>query len=430
MTLPELVSSQAVLNAHCLRWREAGVFAFDTEFIRDDTYEARLCLVQAIGGNDREVVLIDPMTPELDLAPFWELVTDPDVVTIVHAGKEDFEVCLRATGQAPRNVFDVQIGCGLVGYGYPLNLARIVELVRRRKLRKGQTLTDWAIRPLTEDQLRYAVEDVIHLPAIYRKLQDKLATLNRLQWAAEEFARFESPQHYQAPIQDRVQRLKGSRSLDGLGLLVLERLVAWRDQWAQEKNRPVRALIRDDVLVDIARRRPKSASELAVMRGFPQSRNARVVQHVLSLLEEAAAVPKSQWPVPTEIREETPMMKATIDLLSAVTRAVCFENSVSHELVCTTQRLRELIDYDLGRESEPPVLLRGWRKDFLGQGLLNLLRGRSEVHFSGWPQTPRIDVVKREKSPGKAPAAETGEQKPRARAKRPEPVDSEAEGAA
>lgn len=390
----ELITDQSTLNDLCERWRTAGTFAFDTEFIRDDTYESRLCLLQAIGGEDKDVSLIDPMAG-IDLGPFWALVIDPDVVTVVHAGKEDFEVCLRASGQPPRNVFDIQIGCGFVGYGYPLSLTRIVEMVRRRRLHKGQTLTDWAIRPLTEEQLRYAVDDVIHLPPIYRKLKDKLERLGRGEWARQELARFENPAAYVAPVDERVQKLKGSRSLDGLGLLVLERLVAWRDAWAQERNRPVRALVRDDVLVEIARRRPQQSHDLAVMRGFPQSKNARVVGQVLEILEQSSAVPRSQLPVPTELREETPMMKATIDLLSAVTRGLCYENDISHELVCTTQRLRELMDFDLGHIEEPPALLRGWRRDFLGEKLLNLLKGRSEIHFSGWPQTPRLDVVDR-----------------------------------
>lgn len=393
--IPELVAQQPELAAHCQRWRSAGVFAFDTEFIRDDTYEARLCLIQAIGGADRDVSLIDPMAEGMNLAPFWDLVTDPEVVTVVHAGKEDFEVCLRSCGKPPRNVFDIQIAAGLAGYGYPLSLSRLVELVRRRKLHKGQTLTDWAVRPLTPEQLQYAVEDVLHLPTMYRKLRERLEQKGRLGWAVEEFSRFELPATYVPPVSGRVQKLKGSRSLDGLGMLVLERLVAWRDAWAQERNRPVRALIRDDVLVEIARRRPRQPHELAVLRGFPQSRNAKVVGQVLELLDECRQVPREQWPQPSETREETPMMRATVDLLSAVTRALCFENDLAHELVCSTQRLRELVDFDLGVLSEPPALLRGWRGEFLGQRLVDLLRGRSEVQFSGWPKEPRLAVVPR-----------------------------------
>lgn len=389
---PNLITQQRELNQLCKAWRSDGWFSFDTEFIRDDTFEAQLCLVQVHGRED-DVILIDPTASRLNLAPFWELVTDPKVVTIVHAGKEDFEVCLRACGEPPRNVFDIQIAAGFTGYGYPMSLSRIVEVVMRRKLRKGQTLTDWTLRPLTEDQIRYAIDDVIYLPEIYRRLSRKLNELGRTAWAREEFARYENPEFYIPPAEDRVQKLKGSKNLDALGLLVLQRLIEWRDQWAKEKNRPVRALIRDDVLVEVARRRPKQARELSVLRGFPQSKNARVVNQVLNILEDARTVPRSQLPKPVKVREQTPMLKSTIDLLSAVSRALSFENNISHELVGTAQRLRELVDYDLGYRNDAPPLMQGWRKQFIGQRLRDLLKGRCEIHFSGWPDSPRLDVL-------------------------------------
>jgi hypothetical protein len=138
MRPPEIISKQATLDARCEEWRKAGSFAFDTEFIRDDTYDATLCLIQVT--TDGTAALIDP-TADVDVRVFWQLVADPAVMTIVHAGKEDFEVCLRTTGQVPRNVFDVQVAAGFVGRGYPLSLVRLVESVLKRRISKGQTLT-------------------------------------------------------------------------------------------------------------------------------------------------------------------------------------------------------------------------------------------------------------------------------------------------
>ena len=264
----EIVVEQAILEKRCRTWRRAGLFAFDTEFIRDDTYESALCLLQVAGNG--EVVLVDP-TANLDLGVFWKLVTDKTITTIVHAGKEDFEVCLRATGRPPRNIFDVQIAAGLLGYGYPLNLTRLVFDVAGQRISKAQTLTDWLRRPLTEAQIRYAADDVLHLPAIHAKLAGELEQTERQAWAEEEFRRMEAPDYYIPPTRERLFRLKGTRRLDGLGLAVLERLIEWRDRWAQERNRPLRALVRDDVLVAIARRRPKRTSDLEVLRGFPPS---------------------------------------------------------------------------------------------------------------------------------------------------------------
>jgi ribonuclease D len=390
MNPPDFVTEQRRLETHCRRWRKAGRFAFDTEFIRDDTYDAKLCLIQVT--TDGEVVLVDP-TADLDVGPFWDLVSDKAVRTIVHAGKEDFEVCLRATGKPPRNIFDVQIAAGFVGLGYPLSLARLVNLAVRRRITKGQTLTDWLRRPLTNEQIRYAVEDVTYLPAIYEHLVARLRELGRTSWAREELAGFEDPSFYERPVQQRLLKLKGTQKLDALGLAVLERLIEWRDHWAQSRNRPTRAMMRDDVLVAVAKRRPKRASDLEVLRGFPQSRKSRIVQEILELIKEVAATPRSKWPQPTTPRDETPMTKVIINILSAYTRAVCYEEGLDHDLVGSTQRLRELLDYLLDDSNKPPPLMTGWRKEFIGQRLVDLLEGRSELHLSGWPHDLRLNVV-------------------------------------
>lgn len=390
MNTPELVTKQERLESLCRRWRRAGQFAFDTEFIRDDTYTATLCLVQVT--LDGEVVLIDP-TGKLEVTPFWELVTDKAVRTVVHAGKEDFEVCLRATGQPPRNVFDVQIAAGFVGLGYPLSLARLVNQALRQRIAKGQTLTDWLRRPLTDEQLRYAVEDVKYLPAIHELLERRLKETGRTAWAREEFSGLENPTTYQRPVQQRLFKFKGAKKLDGLGLAVLESLVEWRDQWAQARNRPKRAMMRDDVLVTIAKRRPQRASELEVLRGFPQSRKSKVVREILDVIKEAAARPKSEWPTPHEPRDDTPMTKAALSILSAYVRAVCHEEDLAHDLVGNTQWLRELMDYLLGHTKVRPVLLTGWREKFIGRRLVDLLEGRSELHLSGWPHNLQLKVA-------------------------------------
>lgn len=387
----ELVTEQTRLESYCRDWRAAGRFAFDTEFIRDDTYEAQLCLIQ-VSTDHQEVVLIDP-TARLDLAPFWNLVTDESVQTVVHAGKEDFEVCLRAVGHPPRNVFDVQIAAGFVGYGYPLSLARLVNAALHQRIAKGQTLTNWLKRPLTDEQLRYAIEDVKYLPAIHDNLQRLLAETGRENWAREEFAQLENPDSYSRPVQQRIFKLKGSKKLDGVGLAVLSRLVEWRDHWAQEKNRPPRALIRDDILVSIAKRRPTSARELEVLRGFPQARKSSVVNEMLQIIREASATPRDQCPDAFVPREESPMIKVAMNILTALLRSICHEENVGHDLVGSTQRLHELIDYQLGECERKPLLLTGWREQFIGRRLVELLEGRSELRLSGWPRHLRLDVV-------------------------------------
>ncbi len=387
----EMVANQTSLDACCARWREAGLLAFDTEFIRDDTFHAQLCLVQVAAGD--EVVLVDPLADNLDLTPFWELIADDEIVTVVHAGKEDFELCLTESGQPPRRVFDVQIAAGLAGYDYPMSLSRLVDAVLRQRVAKGQTMTDWSRRPLAPEQLRYAVDDVAYLLRVYAKLQRRLKSRGRLAWAQEEFERFEDPLFYRPPSEDRVLKIKGAKRLDQRGLAALAGLIAWRERFASERDRPIRQLVRDDVLVEIAKRRPTGANELSLIRGFHLSRNAKQIEDVLVVVRAAEALPAGELPERYEPREETPMMRAVTDVLSAVLRSICWENGVSQELVGSQQRLRELVDWSLRRVDEKPALLTGWRGKLVGEALIELLAGRSELHLTGWPDAPRLDVV-------------------------------------
>lgn len=390
MKATEIVTTPDRLAELCDAWRAAGSLAFDTEFIRDETFDAQLCLLQVACG--KEVFLVDPIEG-LELAPFWELVVDPGLTTIVHAGKEDFEICLRESGQPPRNIFDVQIAAGFVSVGYPLSLSRLVDSVLSAKVTKGQTMTDWARRPLTGEQIQYAIDDVRFLPRVHEKLTEKLRKARRTNWAKEEFARFESADLYKPPPEDRLFKLKGAKKLEGVSLAVLARLIEWRDAWAARKNRPIRSLCRDDVLVEIARRKPKRPAQLEVLRGFSQARNKQVVKELLEIVDEAVQTPRADWPQAHVTREETPMMRAVTDILSAVLRATCYTHGVAQELVGSTQRLRELVDYSLNSDDGAPPLLEGWRGKFIGQKLLDLLDGDSEIHLSGWPKKPRVRVI-------------------------------------
>jgi len=388
----EMIRDQRSLERWCERWRERGRFCFDTEFIRDETFEAALCLIQVSDGE--RIVLIDPLA-DVDVDAFWGLLADPRVVKVVHAGKEDFEVCIRQTGRLPRNIFDVQIAAGFVGYGYPLSLSRLVQAVLHRRITKAQTLTDWARRPLTDSQLQYAAEDVAHLPMLHRRLAAALDERGRTEWAAEEFRAFEDKSLYRPPVRERLLRLKGAKRLDAQSLAVLERLVQWRERRATARNRPTRAIIRDDILVQIAKRKPTRATDLEVLRGFPLARNRAVVREILAEIEAARRLPPESWPQPYRAREETPGERIVLGMLTACMQSVCQEQEIAPDLVGNTQRFRELLDYLSGRTAEQPLLLRGWREQFIGQHLVDLLQGHSELYLSGWPDNPRLRVMRR-----------------------------------
>ena len=224
-------------------------------------------------------------------------------------------------------------------------------------------------------------------------LEKRLTECGRAAWAREEFEQFENRELYKRSVQQRLFKLKGSKKLDGLSLAVLERLVDWRDQWAQQRNRPTRAMMRDDVLVAIAKRRPKRPAELEVLRGFPQSRKLKIVQEVLEVIKKGVATPKPKWPEPFVQPDDSPMTKVAISIFSAYVHAVCHEEGLGHDLVGSTQRLHELLDYLLDKSRPLPLLLTGWRELFIGKRLVDLLEGRCELHLSGWPDDLRLCVT-------------------------------------
>lgn len=386
-----LITRQADLGELCRVCREAGALAFDTEFIRDDTYFSALALLQVACGE--QVWLVDPTT-KLDLAEFWELVADPRLTKIVHAGKEDLEIAWLASGQPPRTIFDVQIAAGFVGMGYPLSLSRLVHAITNKRLAKFHTLTDWMRRPLSDEQIAYAVEDVQYLARVHAALDAALRREGRLEWALEEFAQFEDPSYYRPPVQERLFKLKGSKKLDGLGLAVLERLVEWRARWAMEHNRPARVMVRDDILVEIARRRPTRPQQIEILRGFPAARSRKVVAELLAVVADGMRTPPERWPTVYEPRIETPMERAVVDLLSAYSRAVCHDEKLDQDLVGGSALLRELVDHLRDGHAQPqPMLLRGWRREFIGARLVELMQGKRRLFVDGWPRHPHLRVA-------------------------------------
>src|SRR4051812_3274087 len=216
--LPEesSVATRSGLDELVTHLRDAGRFAFDTEFVSEETFEPVLCLVQ-VATRDR-LAIIDPLAVR-DLSPFWDVVLDPGVELVMHAASEDLRICRFQTGRVPSHVFDVQVVAGLVGYGYPLSLGNLVNQVLRVSLPGGETRTDWRRRPLSPAQLRYALDDVRHLLDLADRLGVELDRLGRASWAESELAGFV------AAIQDRAgeerwRRLPGLHQLNRRGLEV------------------------------------------------------------------------------------------------------------------------------------------------------------------------------------------------------------------
>ncbi len=253
---PPLITTEPELVELVAHLRAVGRFAFDTEFVSEETFEPILCLVQV--ATTERLANIDPLAFPGGLGAFWEVVVDPAVEVVMHAAGEDLRICRLQTGKVPRHVFDVQIAAGLVGFGYPLSLGNLAHQTIGVSLFGGETRTDWRRRPLTSAQLRYAVDDVRYLLEIQDKLNAKLAAAGRIDWADEEFRDFLDVIENRDD-ETRWRRLPGLHQLSRRGLETARRLAEWRIEEARRINRPIRQVLRDDLLVAIAKRAPPAA---------------------------------------------------------------------------------------------------------------------------------------------------------------------------
>jgi len=347
----------------------APVVALDTEFMRERTYFARLCLIQM--ATTEASYLIDAIALEGKLEPLARVLGAPGVVKIVHAGSQDVEILLRATGSTVAPVFDTQIAATLAGFPTQVGYAQLVHDLLGVKIDKSDTFTDWSVRPLSEAQLVYAEADVLHLPAVYRLLHERLVREGRLGWLADDFERLADPATYEVDPREQYRRVKRASSLDRRSLAVLRELAAWRETEAQRRDTPKRWLISDESLIEVARRRPASAAELATIRGVNDRVASRNASAVLAAIEAGMAVPDDELPrLPKRDRIPTDAQPVA-DLLNAVLRVRAREHGVAPGLIASRDDLERFAAGD--REGHP--LSSGWRHTLAGAELGAILDG-------------------------------------------------------
>ena len=374
-TAPEsLVATPRQLHDLITHVRESGRFAFDTEFVSEETFEPVLCLLQV--ATPSRMAVVDPLAIG-DISPLWDLFLDPEIEVVMHAAGEDLRICQLRTGRLPRRVFDVQIAAGLVGYSYPLSLVNLVSQALRISLPGSETRTDWRRRPLSSAQLRYAVDDVRHLLELADRISARLRELGRLDWAESEFLRLRAAVENRAD-DDRWRRLPGLHQLNRRGLEAARRLALWREEEARRQNRPLRQILRDDLLVAIAKRQPASRRDLEALREFNRPALSSKSREILEVLEQARGVAEDQLPEPADRPDDLPGASAVASLLSAAVGRCCAENQVAASLVATSADLRELIRWFLNgrRPDRRPALLEGWRGSLCGDLLVEVLEGR------------------------------------------------------
>lgn len=368
-----VVSDKAGLAALVDRLRQADWVALDTEFMRERTYFPQLCLIQVATADD--LACIDPMACE-DLTPLAPLLADTSVIKVFHAASQDLEVLYQAVGEMPRPVFDTQVAAALLGHADQIGYARLVEDVLGVRLEKAHSRTDWSRRPLSADEIDYAADDVRYLTGAYTALRDELEARGRLAWLAPEFEAMTDPARYTPDPDNAWRRVKGVRKLRAGQQRALAQLAAWRERTAVDSDRPRGWIIKDDVLVDLARRRPRDAGELARVRGLADATRRKQEAAILACIAAAADEPSEALIGPGQPLDAGG--QALVDLLTCGLKARAAEAEISAGALATRKDLESLVS----GERDLPIL-RGWRRAAAGERLLALLEGRALLRADG-----------------------------------------------
>lgn len=349
--------------------------AVDTEFMRETTYYPKLCLVQLSDGEN--AVCIDPLSEQLDLSPLFDLMRNHNVMKVFHAGKQDMEIFVHLMGDAPAPVYDTQLAGMVCGLGEQAGYDRLVSHFTGITLDKSSRFTNWAQRPLSERQLSYALDDVVHLAAIYPQIESQIRQKNRTHWLDDELTEFGRAEQYITDPMMMWKRLK-LRSRKPAMVNRLRHLAAWRETTAQAQNMPRGHILRDDTLLDLAGSNPSSLGELKKIRGFPKTLPPSLSEPVLKVLKDAADIPADRMPeLPTARGHERPPA-AVSELLRVLLKHVCDEAEVAPRLIATSDDLDRLATGN----HDGLACLQGWRGELFGTQALELMAGRLALSLS------------------------------------------------
>jgi ribonuclease D len=364
-----LITTTQELSLFCDRLSQHEFVTVDTEFIREQTFWPKLCLIQLAGPGEEAIV--DPLERGIDLAPFYQLMANERVVKVFHAARQDLEIVWTQAKLIPHPIFDTQVAAMVCGFGESVSYVSLVKQVTGRDLDKSSRFTDWARRPLTERQLAYALGDVTHLREVYKRLDAELKSTGRSRWLDQEMADLLDARTYETPPEEAWRRLK-LRVKNRKGLAVLIELAAWRERAAQMQDVPRNRILRDEALYDIASHAPTDVAQLSQLRSLSEGfgRSARAKEIVEAVKRGLARDPKT---VP-QLREGAgvPAEKgATVELLRVLLKACAARSKVAPRLIADADDLERL-----AVEDEPDVpALKGWRYELFGAEAQRLKRG-------------------------------------------------------
>jgi ribonuclease D len=368
------------LDTFCSRAAAAGRFGIDTEFVGEGRYRTLLCLIQLVVSDDEslEVLVLDALDEHVDLAPLAALLADPGLEVVVHAGRQDVALLRRDLRTEVTRIFDTQVAAGFAGLAAQAGYDTLLREVIGVRVQKTASYTRWDRRPLDDEQLAYAREDVLHLLELAGALERQLGASGRLAWALEECRALEQVADTR-DVDVIFGRLPRVNALSGAARAVARELVRWREELAERQDRPVTTVLNDAALVEIAKRSPRTPAALEQIRGVNPGSLRRRGEELLATIAHAATLP----PIPSEPSHHEPAASTDgpqIALAEAFVRSRALEAGLAYELIATRADLAAAVASVRTRRPAPDVrTLRGWRHEVVGADLLALLRGERSV---------------------------------------------------
>jgi ribonuclease D len=388
-----LIADTLSLARFCESQRTARFVTIDTEFMRERTYWPILCVVQVAGPA--EAAAVDALAPGIDLAPLWALLADENILKVFHAARQDIEIFFYLSGAVPKPLFDTQIAAMVCGFGDAVSYQTLVGKLAGATLDKSSRFTDWSHRPLTERQIRYALDDVVHLRTVYDALQQRLASNGRAGWFAEEMTALSDPAVYRNDPFEAWRRFRLRGRIDRRLFAVLRALAAWREVAAQQRNLPRGRIVRDEAVLEIAAHAPQTVEALARTRSLGKGiAEGRLGGEILEAVARGLA--EAETAVLPPVRADPPPgLGPLIELLRVLLKRCCDEHQVAQKLVASSDDLEAIAADDRA----PVPALAGWRREIFGSDALALKHGRLALTVRG----KRVRLVELAGNTGNAP---------------------------
>jgi len=365
----DLITTSTELAAVCARMARHSFVTVDTEFLRETTYYPLLCVAQMASPD--EAVVIDALAPGIDLAPFFALMADENVVKVFHAARQDIEIVWNMAKKIPHPIVDTQVAAMVLGYGDSISYDQLVQRITGDMLDKSHRFTDWTRRPLSDAQITYALSDVTHLRDVYVKLAADLAKRERTNWVEAEMAVLTSPETYRMEPEKAWERLK-SRVRKPRDLALLIEIAAWREREAQTRDVPRSRVLKDDAVGDIATQAPTTVDKLGSLRSLPRGfERSRWGDAIVDAVKRGLARDPTTLPQLDRFRP-APNGAATVELLKVLLRMTAERHGVAAKVIATVDELDRIAASD---EADVPAM-KGWRRELFGEKALALKHGK------------------------------------------------------